>query len=285
MNRHWGATNPVAPDLGGSYALPPGDHGDRDHRELLAEMIAALYSMVGSAQRVGDLDDDQNHAVRQMLIASGALASSSADAFLVLMSQGLEGPALIHLRSLGEIATRIALCVDNPDLAVALYASWPATFGKLAASLLSGDLKPQAGDKTMQQLERLPQFEAAREKVLAELRLPRDAEAAVNSKRAHGDIYALVAVSIELAKRGPDIRAAINIEQPPGLAWRIHMTRAMGIALVAATWIRKVVGLDDDGRLQALAERYDAMLNADGVRMGYPPQGEAMPHDAQQVDS
>ncbi|HEV2741455.1 MAG TPA: hypothetical protein VGU66_23040 [Candidatus Elarobacter sp.] len=89
----WGATGANVPDLSGGYNLPPGNNGDVELRSLVAAGIAALYSAVGSAQRAPRLNDDQRNAVHQLLVANGCLAASEADAFLNLISCGLEKPA------------------------------------------------------------------------------------------------------------------------------------------------------------------------------------------------
>jgi len=118
----WGSTSVDIPDLGGGYTVPPGENGDRDRRELLARVIAALYSCVGSAQRA-PVTDEEKYAVQQVVISSASLATGEADAFLTLISCGLEGPAVIHLRSLGELSIRAILCRKRHDLAALLYRS------------------------------------------------------------------------------------------------------------------------------------------------------------------
>ena len=235
----WGSTGRTAPDVIGGYTMPPGINGDRDRRELLAQILAVLYSCVGSAQRA-EAEDEAQHAVQQLVIASAALAAGEADAFLTLIASGLEGPACIHLRALGELAVRIVLCREHRDLALELYRSWAPSWEKLVLKQIPvADLQAalQKGAKDMRAIEDSARFKQAKKAIVARDHLLNDIEWTMWSKRAHGDIYALVQVSVNLAQRTEDVRTPIIREVPFGIMGNVLLTRAIGFSLMVVKHI------------------------------------------------
>jgi hypothetical protein len=235
----WGSTGGETPDLAGGLTMPQGTNGNIESRKLLSRILALLYSCVGSAQRA-KAESEEQHAVYQMVIANAALAAGEGDAFLTLMSAGLEGPACIHLRALGELATRIVVSFRRHDLALKLYKTWPAAWERLVKMQRPEIEFDEASDKSakdMRQLERTPEFQEARDAVADEVHLINDVESTMWSKRSHGDIYALVQVSVNLARRGSDVRAPIVAEVPYGIMVDVLLVRAIGFALVALNYI------------------------------------------------
>lgn len=236
----WGSTGGNIPDLEGGYTLPPGNNGDRTSRELLARILSSIYSCVGSAQRAPHEPDEEQHGVNQMVVANAALAAGEIDAFLMLLSAGLEGPACIHLRALGEMAIRIVLSMERPDLGLQLYRSWGPTWEKLVRMQVPEvefDSEGETRARDMRQLEQSAEFKDARDAIVARLHLLNAVEFTMWSKRAHGDIYALVQVSLNLARRGGDIRQPILAEVPYGIVADVMLERAIGFALVVLTRI------------------------------------------------
>lgn len=261
----WAATGKSLPNLIGGYTMPPGTNGSVGARKLLANVIAVLYSCVGSAQGAPRMENEQDHAVQQMVIANSALAVGEADAFLTLVSAGLEGPACIHLRTIGELATRIVLCIKRPDLALKLYRSWGPTWERLVRRQMpevefDGDMDTAARD--MRQLEQSQEFKEARAHVFADLRIMNDMERTMWSKRSHGDIYALVQVSVNLANRPDgDVKTPIVSKLPYGVAREILLSRAIGNLLVVATHLVAAFQIRVPQEvLTGLANGYEALL-------------------------
>ena len=92
---------------------------------------------------------------------------------------------------------------------------------------------------------------------------------------AHGDIYALVQVSVNLARRGPDVRTPIIAEVPYGIMVDVLLVRAIGFALVALNYViatfRPVMPQE---LVDQIVEDY-AKVQAAMPRIGQPPTGEA----------
>lgn len=165
---NWGSTGVPVPDLAGQYALPPGDNGDRDRRALLAEIQTVLYSAVGSAQQADVQPDPTTNAVHQLVISNSALVASESDAFLTLISIGLEAPAQVHERAVGEMTGRVLLCRDYRDLALELYNSAEPSWRKLAAKVLPPEDAAEflAGGKDMRAFEQTLRFKAAKAAII-----------------------------------------------------------------------------------------------------------------------
>jgi hypothetical protein len=262
--RKWGCTGVAVPDLAGGYALPSGSNGDLDRRKLLADVLVMLYCVVGSAQPIGRPEDAERDAVHQIVVASAALAASEADAYLTLVSAGLESPASVHLRSLAETVRRLVICRKHPDLALQLYRTAEPTWLKLVEPLHVPNIPmPRKGDKDMREVEDTEPFRQAKREVQDEYHILDDAEWKYWSKRSHGDISALVDVSQKLSARDEDVRTAIVRELPPGQAVNVYLMRAIGVALLA---LQNVVDEFGGGILDLVAElvrRYDEVQQRD----------------------
>jgi len=235
----WGSTGRHAPDVVGSYTLPQGTNGDRDRRELLAQILALLYSCTGSAQKAV-AHNETEHAVQQLVVANSALAASETEAFLTLLATDLEGPACIHLRALGELTIRIVLCREHRDLALALYQSWGPSWERFVRKHISiAQFKDELdkSEKDMRTLEQTQAFKKAKAAIVERDHLLNEIEWAMWSKRAHGDIYALVQISTNLATRSTDVRSPIVKEVPFGIMANVLLMRAIGFALVATAHI------------------------------------------------
>jgi hypothetical protein len=186
------------------------------------------------------VNTEEEHAVHQMIIASAALAAAEGEAFLTLVSAALEGPACIHLRGLGELATRIVICFRRHDLALKLYKTWPVDWERLVKRQrpeIGFDEESDKGAKTMRQIERSVEFQEARNAVAGDIHLIGEFESTMWSKRSHGDIFALVQVSVNLAHRGSDVRTPIVAEVPHGIMADILLVRAIGFAIVALNYV------------------------------------------------
>ena len=181
LNR-WGSTGGRAlPAPSGGFTLPAGQNGDRDRRELLARCIAGVYSAVVAAQTAPLIvDDAEQHAVHQMVVACGALAAGESDAFLSLTSLGLDEPSTIHLRSLGENVRRMTLCMEFPSLALQLYMSAEPSWRRVAANLPIKN-QPAFGkfEQDMRAIEQSRTFKAARRTVIQKYHLLTDLEFAM----------------------------------------------------------------------------------------------------------
>ncbi len=262
----WGSTGRHSPDVIGGYTLPQGTNGDRDRRELLAQLVALLYSCTGSAQRAS-AQSETEHAVHQLVIANAALAASEAEAFLTLIACDLEGPACVHLRALGELTIRIVLSREHRDLALALYQSWAPSWERFVRKHISiAQFKNELdkSEKDMQALEKTPAFKQAKAEIIERDNLLNELEWAMWSKRAHGDIYALVQVSTNLATRGTDVRSPIVKEVPFGIMANVLLMRAIGFALVAAAHIVSEFRIDGPARiLDECMKKYGAFQQRD----------------------
>jgi hypothetical protein len=264
----WGITGVAVPKLEGAYRLPAGDGGDRERRCLLASALVMLYSLVGSAQELEVAEDEQRHAVHQIMLASAALAASEADAFLTLASVGLEAPALVHLRGLGETVRRLALAQERPDLALKLYQSAAPFWKKYAAAAGIVILDDVAGPE-MRKLEQTTEFQEARAEIASKWHILNEAEWSSWSKPSHGDICAMLVVADALRNRGEDIRAAVNYVRPRGRAVDIFLTRAVGFCLLGiAKLIEEFSGDDARAAAEKLAESYEALLERDESERG-----------------
>jgi hypothetical protein len=262
---NWACTGANVPDLAGAYTLPAGENGDRDRRELLAESFTLLYSAVGSAQRAPrSKNDPELDGVHQMIVASAALTASEAESFLTLSSVGLEASAAVHLRSISETVRRLVTCRDNHTLALQLYRTALPTWLKALEPLhRPGVPAPTPGQKTMQDVEREPAFQAAKTAAQAQHHVLADIEWSANSKRTHGDIIALIDVSQKLSRRDGDVRFAINHELPVGVLVNARLMRAIGLTLFATKNLAEEFGIDMYARLAGLVTRFDAMQERD----------------------
>jgi hypothetical protein len=261
----WSATGAPVPNLAGQYTLPPGDNGDRDRRVLLADILTALYNAVGSAQQADVDPDPTTNAVHQLVISNSALVTSESDAFLTLVSIGLEAPAQVHERAVGEMTRRVLLCRDYRDLAFELYNSAEPSWRKLAAQILPPEDAPEflAGEKDMRALEQTPRFKTAKAAVIEKYHILTDLEWAMFSKRSHGDIYALVQVSQALRGRGADVRAAINETLPAGLGLNVMIDRTISFALACLTSIVDEFHIETGDQLPRVWKTYEATRQRD----------------------
>lgn len=271
----WGSTGAEVPDLAGQYTLPPGDNGDRDRRMLLADILTILYNAVGSAQRADVHPDPTINAVHQLVISNSALVASESDAFLALVSRGLEAPAQIHQRSVGEMTRRVLLCRERRDLALELYNSAEPSWRKLGAKILPAETAPEfaKGERDMRTLENTDAFRKAKADIIEKFHVLNDTESEMFSKRSHGDIYALVQVSQALQRRDADVRRAINQALPAGVAVNVMIDRTIGFALTCLTSIVAEFEIDTGGNLKRVFEAYQAMQQRDQETgaLGVPP--------------
>lgn len=259
----WGSTGAQVPDLAGAYTLPPGSNGDLERRKLLADIVSTLYSAVGSAQRTGHVHDEIRHAVHQLVVANAALAASETDAFLTLISAGLEAPSTVHLRALGEMVRRISICREYPHLALQLYKTSAPAWAKLASKMLGDASAFDTSEKDMRALENTEPFKKAKADVIERFHVLNDLEWTMFSKRSHGDIFALVQVSNNLQTRDADVRRAINKELPEGLASSCLLVRAIGFALFGLEHVVNEFGIDTRGRFDRLKEAFEEMQKRD----------------------
>ena len=263
----WGSTGVTVPDLGGIYELPPGDNGDKERRSYLADVQTALYSAVGSAQRAPIMEDKTANAVHQLVIANAALVASESEAFLTLISIGLEAPAQVHLRAIGEMTRRVVLCREHRDLALELYDSAEPSWRKMVAKLPVDDAPEFAkGEKDMRALEQLSRFKDAQADVIKRFHVLNELEWAMFSKRSHGDIYALVQVSQSLRNRGAEVRPAINMTQPAIIGANVMLSRAYGWVLLCFGNITAEFGIQTNGKAEKLLEKFEAMQKSDERR-------------------
>lgn len=262
--RNWGSTGVAAPRLVGQYALPAGNNGDRDRRELLAGVFVALYSAVGSAQAMPRQDEPERNAVHQIVVASAALAASEAESYLTLVSARLESSAFVHLRSLAETVRRLVICRRDPALALRLYGTAEAEWLRLVAPMKIPKVPPPIkSQENMRKVEGTPEFRNAKADVQAAYHVLDDLEWTMWSKRTHGDIYALVDVSQRLTARGDDVRAAINAEKPDGRSANAHIMRAIGLCLLAFGSIVQEFGIQAGSVYADFVARYGAMQQRD----------------------
>jgi hypothetical protein len=261
----WGSTGAEVPDLAGQYALPPGNNGDRDRRMLLADILTILYNAVGSAQRADVHPDPTTNAVHQLVISNAALIASECDALLTLVSVGLEAPAQIHQRAVGEMTRRVLICREYRPLAVELYNSTEPSWRKLGAKILPPGGAPEftKGERDMRYLENSAAFRKAKEDIIEKFHVLDDAESEMFSKRSHGDIYALVQVSQALQRRDADVCRAINQALPAGVAVNVMIDRTIGFALTCLTSIVDEFEIETGGNLTRVFEAYQAMLKRD----------------------
>ena len=261
--RKWGCTGVAVPDLAGGYTLPSGTNGDLDRRKLLAEVVATLYCVVGSAQPIARPSDAERDAVHQMVVASAALAASEADAYLTLISAELESPASAHLRSLAETVRRLVICRKYPNLALELYRTAEQTWLKSVEPLrVPGVPLPSKDGADMRDVEGRKPFRKAKQDVQDQYHVLDDKEWEAWSKRSHGDILALMDVSRKLSARGKDVRTAIVQDFPPDQAVNAYLMRAIGVTLLAVQNV--VEEFEGDLRpVAGLVARYDEMFQRD----------------------
>ena len=262
--KNWGSTGATVPDLTGQYTLPPGDNGDLDRRKFLAEVHTVLYSAVGSAQRAPIIADKTIHAVHQLVVANAAIVASESEAFLTLLSIGLEAPAQIHLRAVGELTRRVVLCREHRNLALELYDSAEPSWRKMASKLPVNDVPEfTKGEKDMRALEQSPRFKKARADVIKRLHALNDLEWEMLSKRSHGDISALVQVSQNLRYRGAEVGPAINLTQPAAKGANIMLNWASRWVLLCLGHIVAEFGIETNGKVERLFKKFENMQESD----------------------
>jgi hypothetical protein len=260
--KNWSSTGVDAP-LAGVYTIPAGTNGDQDRRELLAGILTTLYGVVGSAQAAPVEADKTKNAVNQLVIANSALVASEADAFLTLVSVGLEYPAQIHLRAVGEMTRRVVLCHEYPNLALALYDSAEPSWRKLASAAAVPDVVFEKGEKDMRALEQTAEFKAAKKDVTERFHLISDNVCGMWSKRSHGDIYALVQVAEALRGRNDDVRTPINQTLPPGIGVNSMLSQATAYAFSCLGMIVTVFGVQANEKVKQLWGAVEAMQARD----------------------
>ena len=155
--------------------------------------------------------------------------------------------------------------MKHPDLALKLYESWGPSWEKLVKAQIPEvefDAETNSLARDMRQIEKSREFMDARAAVVSELRMMSDMEWAMWSKRSHGDIYALVQVSVNLANRtSGDVRQPILAEVPFGVAVEIWLSRAIGNLIVILTHLVATFEITVPQEvLTGFAERYERLL-------------------------
>jgi hypothetical protein len=210
------------------------------------------------------VQDRVKHSVHQLVIANSALVASEADAFLTLASTGLEGPAQIHQRAVGEMTGRVILCREHPELALQLYESAEPTWRKLASGLPIEDAPIfEKGERDMRSIERTEEYKNARNEIVARAHLMDEFELTMLSKRNHGDIFALVQVSQNLRGRGTDVRRPISQTMPAGIAVNSGLSRVTGFVITCLSHIIDEFGIDTTGRLESIYHKQSIAMQRD----------------------
>ncbi|HEV2741456.1 MAG TPA: hypothetical protein VGU66_23045 [Candidatus Elarobacter sp.] len=158
------------------------------------------------------------------------------------------------------MSRRMILCRERPEVALLLYGSAEQSWRKLGEKLGSSAIpSPQPGEKDMRQIEATADYKAAMATVVAKYHLLNDLEWTMWSKRSHGDIYALVEVSQELAVRDGNVRRAANKTRRPEKEVDAMLQRGAGFILVAFNALVSEFGIDTRGRLKDLADKYERL--------------------------
>jgi hypothetical protein len=259
----WSAKTKVAPPLAGGVrvASSRGDAKTDAMLATLARTAATLYSIVVAAQTADPSVTPEGNAQQEVLLATAALMASEIESFLQLVALGLEGPALVHARAAGDFATRMSMFRNNPELALTVYESFPASIVE-AIGLFRDDDTPSAvladgtPEKSMRRIESQESFKVARNKAASEEHLLSLAEHGTMSKRTHGDVTAMALIAGALATRGSDVRTAIARVAPVAedneITVRSTIVRVMGWALHAAVDLINVIHVDTQGQLESL---------------------------------
>ena len=95
----------------------------------------------------------------------------------------------------------------------------------------------------MRELERTTPFVDAKKAIVERDHLLSYVEWEMWSKRAHGDIYALVQVSVTLRDRDGDVRGAIIREVPFGVMANVLLLRAIEFSLVLTKHVIEEFGI------------------------------------------
>jgi hypothetical protein len=263
----WSAKTKSAPALSGGVQLARARSNEKTHKilEVLTRGASTIYSIVASAQVIEPNITPQGNAQQEVVLATGALMAAEIEAFVQLTALGLEGPAQVHARAVGDFATRIAMFRADAELALRVYESFPASIVEILEQFRDDD-KPTAGvaggipDKSMRKIENEMAYRDARNTIAAKEHLLSLAEHGVFSKRTHGDVTAMALVAGALATRGGDVREAIarTTVNPADneITVRSSIIRVLGWTLHAAVDIINVLPLEPAESLEELAKAH-----------------------------
>ena len=241
-------------------AIGPSEHVDAKLIQLFAEATQMLYAAVSAARTLPNDPDEKRNALQQILVASGAIAATEAEAMISLCSVDLCAPARIHARALGEIARRFLLLPKHPDIALQMYNSLEASRKELVAAVpkdhpVRKALDPHFADAdslTMEKIERGAYDGDDQSGGVIRSRL----EAKALSKWNHADIVALADAGDRLRAAGERVRTTLVVDSDADLL--LH--RALGNVLAILHAMRVLFAVDIREALDRLIERHAAFV-------------------------
>lgn len=107
--------------------LSNGSFPDQRLAKLFGECINVLLSAIRYARALRTSSDQEENALQQLTISTGAIAAAEAEAILTLVTAGDSSAARIHLRTLGECDLRLRAYRADTAFALRLYRSLVAS--------------------------------------------------------------------------------------------------------------------------------------------------------------
>jgi len=242
-------------------AIGPCEHVDKALVAVFVEAIQLLYAAVSAARTLPPTDDPERNAIRQILVASAAIAATEAEALVTLCSFDLCAPARIHARALGDIARRGLLLPSHPDIALKMFESLEASRKELVRKIPKDHparkamepLFDGAGSETMQKIE---QGAYDGDDQSAGIFMgPYESNAL--SKWNHADIVALADAGDRLLGAGERVRSTLAVDSDADLV--LH--RGLGKVLALLHVMVELFGVQIRERLDELIARHATFVD------------------------
>lgn len=240
----------------GHIAVGPCDHVDPTLVRAYVEALQVLYAAVAAARTLPEAVDPKRNAIRQIIVASAAIAATEAEAQVTLCSFDLCAPARIHARALGDIARRCLLLPRHPDLALKMFESLEASRNELVMKIPEGHparkameaVLDDAGVATMEKLERGAYDED--DQTGGVFMGPFESKSL--SKWNHADIVALADAGARLLAAGEAVRETLVVDSDADLG--LH--RGLGKVLAILHVMKTLFGVQIGDKIDELIARH-----------------------------
>jgi hypothetical protein len=217
-------------------AIGPCDHVDPALVAVFTDAVQLLYAAVSAARTLPKASDPKRNAMRQILVASAAVAATEAEALVTLCSFDLCAPARIHARALGDIARRFLLLPNHPDVALKMFESLEASRKELLRKIPEDHparkamepLFADADSDTMQKIEHRA-YEGDDQNAGI---LMGPYESKMLSKWNHADIVALADAGDRLLAAGERVRTTLVLDSDADLVLHRGLGKVLAILFV-----------------------------------------------------
>ncbi len=237
-------------------AIGPCDHVDRVLISVFTDAVQLLYAAVSAARTLSKADDPKWNAIRQLLVASAAVAATEAEAQISLCSFDLCAPARIHARALGDIARRFLLLPKHPDIALKIFESLEASRKELLSKIPQDHparkaMEPLFADADSDTMQKIESRAYDGDDQSAGI-LMGPYESKMLSKWNHADIVALADAGDRLLAAGEGVRTALAVDSDADLV--LH--RGLGKVLAILFVMVELFGVGIREKLDELIQRH-----------------------------